>query len=105
MAVPLILIHDMDLQRASLSQWLAKVRLANLSVDDWGFADVKAAIAAVPAWINTVGWKGPGIDADNWLVVGHSNGGTFLKRVQRQADYEGKAKVLGTPLLTSLIKS
>lgn len=41
----------------------------------WGLADVEAAIAAVPAWIEQVGWKGPGVDIDKWLVTGHSNGG------------------------------
>lgn len=41
----------------------------------WGFADVEAAIAAIPAWIEQVDWKGPGVDVDRWLVMGHSNGG------------------------------
>ncbi|KAK6399035.1 hypothetical protein LTR65_000593 [Meristemomyces frigidus] len=42
---------------------------------NWGFADVEAAIAAIPDWIEQVGWKGPGVDVDRWLVSGHSNGG------------------------------
>ena len=41
----------------------------------WGFADVEAAIAAIPDWIETVEWQGPGVDMDRWFVVGHSNGG------------------------------
>jgi poly(3-hydroxybutyrate) depolymerase len=42
---------------------------------NWGFADVEAAIAAIPTWIQDVGWKGPGVDAGRWIVSGHSNGG------------------------------
>jgi pimeloyl-ACP methyl ester carboxylesterase len=42
---------------------------------NWGFADVEAAINAIPAWIQNVGWKGPGVDTDRWIVSGHSNGG------------------------------
>lgn len=41
----------------------------------WGFADVEAAIAMIPDWISQVGWKGPDVDVDQWLVSGHSNGG------------------------------
>ena len=41
----------------------------------WGFADVEGAIAAIPTWIERVGWEGPGVDIDRWLVSGHSNGG------------------------------
>jgi predicted peptidase len=42
---------------------------------NWGFADVEAAIEAIPSWIKTVGWKGPGVDINRWIVTGHSNGG------------------------------
>ena len=42
---------------------------------DWGFADVKAAIASIPDWIAQVEWQGPREDPDRWLVSGHSNGG------------------------------
>lgn len=42
---------------------------------NWGFADVEAAIEAVPAWMESVGWKGPGIDINRWIMSGHSNGG------------------------------
>ena len=41
----------------------------------WGFADVQAAINAIPDWIEQVGWDGVGVDVDRWLVSGHSNGG------------------------------
>ncbi|KAL8712818.1 MAG: hypothetical protein Q9220_003026 [cf. Caloplaca sp. 1 TL-2023] len=41
----------------------------------WGFADVKAAVAAIPEWIKTLDWKGPTLNAQQWLVIGHSNGG------------------------------
>jgi predicted esterase len=42
---------------------------------NWGFSDVEAAIAAIPAWIETVGWKGSNVDIHRWIVSGHSNGG------------------------------
>ncbi|KAF1833907.1 hypothetical protein BDW02DRAFT_569550 [Decorospora gaudefroyi] len=42
---------------------------------NWGFADVEAAIAAIPDWIGNVGWSGLGVDTDRWIVSGHSNGG------------------------------
>ena len=41
----------------------------------WGFADVEAAVNAIPAWIDHTSWSGPGVDTDSWLMVGHSNGG------------------------------
>jgi hypothetical protein len=46
----------------------------------WGFADVEAAVAAIPAWIESIGWDGPGVDTKRWLVAGHSNGGELLLR-------------------------
>ncbi|KAL8831473.1 MAG: hypothetical protein Q9191_000845 [Dirinaria sp. TL-2023a] len=52
--------------------------MTSWSGDDWhtwGFADVDAAIAVVPAWIERVKWRGPSVDINKWLVVGHSNGG------------------------------
>ncbi|KAH7392819.1 hypothetical protein BKA66DRAFT_456959 [Pyrenochaeta sp. MPI-SDFR-AT-0127] len=42
---------------------------------NWGFADVEAAVKAVPDWIETVGWRGAGVDTNRWIVSGHSNGG------------------------------
>lgn len=44
-------------------------------LDDWGYADVEAAAASIPDWIASVGWKGPNVAIDQWLVCGHSNGG------------------------------
>lgn len=41
----------------------------------WGLADVEAAIAAIPKWIERTDWDGAGVDIDKWLVAGHSNGG------------------------------
>lgn len=41
----------------------------------WGNADMEAAIAVIPRWIERVDWSGPGVDIDRWLVTGHSNGG------------------------------
>ncbi|KAJ6262170.1 hypothetical protein Dda_2975 [Drechslerella dactyloides] len=41
----------------------------------WGMADVEAAIAAIPDWIDRIGWNGPGVDINRWFVSGHSNGG------------------------------
>ncbi|KIW57973.1 hypothetical protein PV05_02527 [Exophiala xenobiotica] len=41
----------------------------------WGFADAQAAVSAIPNWINSTGWEGPGLYSDKTLVVGHSNGG------------------------------
>ena len=41
----------------------------------WGFADVRAAILAIPDWVDAVGWDGPGVLIHKWLVSGHSNGG------------------------------
>jgi poly(3-hydroxybutyrate) depolymerase len=42
---------------------------------NWGFADVEAAIAAIPNWIANNHWTGYGVDTDRWIVSGHSNGG------------------------------
>jgi predicted esterase len=41
----------------------------------WGFADVEAAVAMIPDWIKQVGWQGPDVSVNDWLVSGHSNGG------------------------------
>lgn len=42
---------------------------------NWGFSDVEAAIEAILVWIQNVGWEGPGVNIDRWIVSGHSNGG------------------------------
>ncbi|CAD0057682.1 unnamed protein product, partial [Aureobasidium pullulans] len=41
----------------------------------WGFADVEAAVRAIPGWIESIRWTGPGVNIERWLVSGHSNGG------------------------------
>jgi predicted esterase len=41
----------------------------------WGLADVEAAVAAIPKWIERTDWDGAGVDIDKWFVAGHSNGG------------------------------
>ncbi|KAL4938667.1 hypothetical protein BDV06DRAFT_49034 [Aspergillus oleicola] len=41
----------------------------------WGVADIQAAVSVIPDWIRAVGWAGPGILTDEWIVIGHSNGG------------------------------
>ncbi|KAL1795700.1 hypothetical protein ACET3X_005924 [Alternaria dauci] len=42
---------------------------------NWGFADVEAAIAAIPDWIDNNRWTGYDVDTNRWIVTGHSNGG------------------------------
>ncbi|CAN9370486.1 unnamed protein product [Alternaria alternata] len=42
---------------------------------NWGFADVEAAIAAIPDWIDNNRWTGYDVDTNRWIVSGHSNGG------------------------------
>lgn len=49
--------------------------MAEARADRWGFADIEAAVVAVPDWIKNADWQGPGIDPHRWLVTGHSNGG------------------------------
>ncbi|KAL4801538.1 hypothetical protein BDV18DRAFT_148781 [Aspergillus unguis] len=41
----------------------------------WGVADIKAAVNALSGWTRAMNWNGPGILADEWLAIGHSNGG------------------------------
>lgn len=43
--------------------------------DNWGAADVQAAVAAIPEWIKNVHWKDSSVAVDDWILVGHSNGG------------------------------
>ncbi|KAI6913175.1 alpha/beta-hydrolase [Hortaea werneckii] len=70
--------HALD-EVPDLCAWvLFPTGVTSWSGDDWhtwGFADVEAAIAAIPQWVEQVGWSGPGVDTDRWLVSGHSNGG------------------------------
>jgi hypothetical protein len=44
-------------------------------VDKWGFADVEAAIEAIPQWMKQIEWTRQGVDMEKWVVSGHSNGG------------------------------
>ncbi|TID19962.1 hypothetical protein E6O75_ATG07422 [Venturia nashicola] len=64
---------------SDLCAWvLFPTGVTSWSADDWhnwGFADVQAAINAVPDWIVATGWKGIGVNTEKWLVSGHSNGG------------------------------
>ncbi|TKA63624.1 hypothetical protein B0A55_11180 [Friedmanniomyces simplex] len=73
-----IVRHALD-ELPDLCAWtLFPTGVTPWSGDDWhtwGFADVEAAIAAIPDWIRQVSWEGPGVDVDRWLVTGHSNGG------------------------------
>jgi predicted esterase len=41
----------------------------------WGYADVNAAVSAIPEWIQNMHWRGPAVDTERWIVTGHSNGG------------------------------
>ena len=48
------------------------------SADDWhtwGFADVQAAVDAVPGWLQNTQFDSPEPTAGHWIVAGHSNGG------------------------------
>lgn len=49
-----------------------------IGTDTWGLADIEAAIAAIPLWMDTVAWDGPAADLNRWYVSGHSNGGMVL---------------------------
>ena len=48
---------------------------ADGDADNWGFADVEAAVNSIPTWIRNVAWHGPGVEVDRWVMTGHSNGG------------------------------
>jgi hypothetical protein len=53
-------------------------------LDNWGFADVEAAVNSIPSWIKQVKWQGPGVDVNRWVVTGHSNGGMPMKSLVYQ---------------------
>jgi hypothetical protein len=61
--------------RALPYRWHLEITKANPTLDTWGFADVEAAIAAIPEWMNRVNWTRQGVALDRWVVSGHSNGG------------------------------
>lgn len=76
---------DSDMVRNSfsadpdLSGWLLLPHgMSSWSGDDWhiwGAADVHAALQAIPYWINSTSWRGPGVFTERYVVAGHSNGG------------------------------
>ena len=70
--------HSLDAVRDLPAWFLFPTGGTPWSGDDWhqwGWADVEAAIKAIPNWIEDSGWTGPGVDCSRWLVAGHSNGG------------------------------
>ena len=72
------LLHSIDAVHDLCAWLLVPQGTTPWSGDDWhswGLADVEAAVAAIPAWIEQVGWQGRSADPNRWLVTGHSNGG------------------------------
>lgn len=61
----------------------ASARSANINstLDYWGSADVQAAVATISDWIKNVNWGFPGVALDDWILVGHSNGGIYLYNI------------------------
>jgi poly(3-hydroxybutyrate) depolymerase len=92
--------NDLD-PVADLCAWvLFPTGVTPWSGDDWhnwGFSDVEAAVKSIPAWTESVGWKGPGIDIDRWIVSGHSNGGqgTWYALTHRPDNIVAAAPVAG----------
>ncbi|KAF2710944.1 hypothetical protein K504DRAFT_475829 [Pleomassaria siparia CBS 279.74] len=73
-----IVAHALD-PVADLCSWvLFPTGVTPWSGDDWhnwGFTDVEAAVNSIPSWIEHVGWQGPDVNINRWIVTGHSNGG------------------------------
>ncbi|PGH23117.1 hypothetical protein AJ80_02745 [Polytolypa hystricis UAMH7299] len=70
--------HMLDAAYGICTWFIFPTGVTPWSGDDWhtwGSADVLAAVAAIPNWIKAVGWNGPGVALEDWLVSGHSNGG------------------------------
>lgn len=70
--------HALDPVRDLCAWVLFPTGVTSWSGDDWhnwGFADVQAAITAIPDWIEATAWKGIGVNTEKWFVSGHSNGG------------------------------
>lgn len=63
-----------------------------------GLADVEAAITALPMWLEKHYWKGPTVNVDQWLVVGHSNGGQSLIAILAGKTNKSNGKEPGTRL-------
>lgn len=72
------LAHSME-RLVNLNAWiLFPSGVTSWAADDWhqyGFADAVAAAASIKDWIVAIGWNGADVDLDEWLIVGHSNGG------------------------------
>ncbi|GFF89514.1 hypothetical protein IFM53868_05862 [Aspergillus udagawae] len=41
----------------------------------WGAGDIEAAVSAIPRWMDSTGWDMVSVSQEEWIVVGHSNGG------------------------------
>ncbi|KKZ60834.1 hypothetical protein EMCG_04482 [[Emmonsia] crescens] len=70
--------HMLDAAYGVCAWMLFPTGVTPWSGDDWhtwGAADVEAAVAAIPDWMEAVGWEGFGVVLEDWLVSGHSNGG------------------------------
>jgi predicted esterase len=63
----------------------------------WGFADVEAAIANIPKWIERTQYGLTDVDTTCWIVSGHSNGGqgTWYALTHRPDNVIGAAPVSG----------
>ena len=66
-----------------VSQSARVLILINL-LDTWGFSDVQAAVAAIPDWMGAVSWDGPAASLNDWVILGHSNGGMKKKKKQKK---------------------
>ncbi|KAL4949940.1 hypothetical protein BDW69DRAFT_173260 [Aspergillus filifer] len=77
----------------------------------WGVADIQAAVSAMPGWVEAVGWSGPALSIDEWIVIGHSNGGQgvwfitthFPDKVIAAAPVSGYTSIESKPQLPSSI--
>ncbi|PKX96729.1 uncharacterized protein P174DRAFT_417744 [Aspergillus novofumigatus IBT 16806] len=49
--------------------------MLDAAYDTWGAGDVEAAVNAIPRWIDSTGWDMVRVSQEEWIVVGHSNGG------------------------------
>lgn len=67
---------------------------------------MEAGAAAVEDWIKAVGWDGPFVNTNKWLVSGHSNGGNpkHWAHCWDTNTYNSKVKVPGMPLRIDLTK-
>lgn len=72
---------------------------------NWGFADVEAAVSSIPSWIKNVGWQGPGVDVNRWVMTGHSNGGqgTWYALTHRPDKLVAAAPLSGYASIQSMV--